>query len=1662
MRRVFCTLVSAWLALGVCVALAVPTARGLTVERAGSTKREAAAKLSPPAPQEKGRERARPARWERIQPVVRAALHRSAPGSLSPLDVPDLVAPFSECPPVGADSGCALLIDVTPSNIYLYSDPNQPPFDHVEDTLVGVANESYQTLGGLALTSSTNLFGFDGDGLCMYVACNYPHPTGYEGPNTSFSDISSDESSGVVNFPAGLGPNGQTTYFSLEEALSESNVTLGTGEGPVTAFEQGQTPNMRENETACNTASPVNCATGNFWHTFVDLTVPGRGPALSLARTYSAAASAVDGPFGFGWTDSYAMSLSVDGSGNVTVHQEDGSTITFKPSGSGFVAPSRVQASLVKHPDGSYSLTDFHGGMVHNFSAAGLLQNETDRNGYTTTLSYSGSQLASVTDPAGRSLTFTYNAAGRVSQVADSAGRTVVYGYAADGNLTDATDAASGHCQFGYDEAHLMTSMTDPNGGVMSNVYDSQHRVTQQIDPKNRTTTFAYVGDPSTTAGSTTTITDPRGLVTVEAYQEFALQLITTGSGTPQAATTSYSYDPFVLGIASRTDPNGHTTTYTYDRAGNLLSQTDALGRSISATWTTQNLPDSVTDPGGTTTTYGYESHGNLTQVSRPLTGSGSTQTTTFDYGDTTHPGDITSITDPDGNASDLIYNADGDLTSVTDAAGDKMSYGYDEIGRRTTMVTPRGNVAGGTPADYTWTYAYDALGRLRTATDPLGHVRVNDTYDGDGNLTDRTDADGNTTHNHFDADNELTSVTRADGISIGYSYNADGNQITYTDGAGHTTSYAFDDPAAPSLATSVTDPDNRTTTFNYDRASNLVRKQDAAGDCSASPATGCTSYSYDVADQVTGINYSDGSTPDVTFSYTADGQRATMNDGSGITNYIYDSLRRLTSTTTGVGNTVGYGYDLNGNTTSITYPNGHTVSRTYDAANRLTGVADWLGNTTTITPDRDGNTSSIAYGNGVTAAQTFNRADHLTGISDAKGGSTVASFAYTRDPNGQLTSITPTGVTQPNESYSYTQLNQLSSVNTSNYGYDAADNLTRLPNGVAQNFDAADQLTGTNQIALVGTTHQGQTTNFLSNPPLTLTLPAGKAAGDQVILSIARPTGGTVAVPGYTLIGSYTSANLGSNVNMQVYRHTVAAGDTTVTITFSNAGARTADLAVYRGVDPANPIDANSSAVSNSSTGTLLTAPSITTTRDADRLVVLDGESSTPTTWTPPGGMTTESATQQGNVSSLLADATQTVAGPSGAKTSTMSAVAHSATALIALKSAAVITYQYDSRGNRTTRTPGTGAATSYTYDQANRMISTTTGSAGSSYTYNGDGLRASHTEGGTTTQQTWDVVSRNPLLIADGVTSYVYDDNGNPVEQISGGGAALYYLHDAYGSTRLLTDNSGAVVATYTYDAYGNLANRTGTADTPLRWNGQYQDSAGLYYLRARYYDPSTGQFTTRDPLTALTGNPYSYAAGNPLNYADAAGLDTEGYCATFSLQLSVAAGTAQGCIVKTNDGRDVGFTVSAGGGFGLQLSLADAQSLEQFLSSQIKSIVTGASSSGQFTYQTSNAECIDALREWFGYNSGGFSVGVPIIGPQISGTKTSFYNTNHAINGTDLSVGVGFGGSPFGLSASQGQTYTLVFHASGTEARIISDAINALNVLTWVPREVASWFL
>jgi RHS repeat-associated protein len=797
-------------------------------------------------------------------------------------------------------------------------------------------------------------------------------------------------------------------------------------------------------------ADPIDVVTGNYAETFGDISIPGRGFPLKFARTYNSLAATVDGPLGYGWTHSYAASLSVS-SGVATVRQECGAEVQFNEV-SGVFTPSvpRTTATLVRNVDNSYTFVR-NGQETLLFDSTGRLTGLKDRNNETTTVTYPSSTSMVITDPASRTLTFTLSS-GRVTSVGDSSSpsRSVSFTYDGNGDLTEVVDAGGGHTTFTYDSSHRMLTKRRPKfhgdttttpTPVVTNHYDSSGRVDWQSDELGRTTSFDY-----TSVASSTKVTDPRGNAILYTYRDGVVVSETHGYGASGASTWSFGYDPSTMGVTSVTDPLGNVTYRSYDEWGNLLSEFDPLGRRTVHTYDADNDLLTTTDPSGATTTRTYNTAGNLTSVARPLVGTSSTQTTTYTYGDTNHPGDLTSVSDPLSKTSTFDYDTYGNLVSEIDPLGNETTHGYDSAGRRTSTVAPKGNVTGGNPSAYTTTRTFNAFGDVLTVTDPLSRVTTQ-TYDANRNLLTVTDAENHTTTYSYDAANQRISTTRPDTSVLETGYDAAGNVTAQEDGANQVTTYGYD---AQNRLISQSDPLSRATTFGYDLAGRMTTITD--------PASQVTTRAYDTAGQLTGITYSDGTTPNVTFTYDTLGRRAAMADGTGTSSYSYDSLGRLTSHTNGANQTVGYGWDLRGQLTTLTYPGNLAVTRGYDDAGRWTSTTDWNSNTTTFDYDANSNLTGQTLPNSTSATRTFDAADQLTGISHDRGSTNLATFDYTRDDIGQLATVTSTGVGS-NDTYTYTPINQLGSDTSGAYDYDAADNLTVLANGQHQGFDVANQL---------------------------------------------------------------------------------------------------------------------------------------------------------------------------------------------------------------------------------------------------------------------------------------------------------------------------------------------------------------------------------------------------------------------------------------------------------------------------------------------------------------------------------------------------------------------------------------------------------------------------
>jgi RHS repeat-associated protein len=483
---------------------------------------------------------------------------------------------------------------------------------------------------------------------------------------------------------------------------------------------------------------------------------------------------------------------------------------------------------------------------------------------------------------------------------------------------------------------------------------------------------------------------------------------------------------------------------------------------------------------------------------------------------------------------------------------------------------------------------------------------------------------------------------------------------------------------------------------------------------------------------------------------------------------------------------------------------------------------------------------------------------------------SNVTSFTYDgtgnrltqQDPGGNCSATPKTGCTTT----TYDTANQLKTVaysdgvtpNVTNLTYDADGQRTGMTDGTGTSawvWDSFHRLTGYSN----GNGAQVQYGYNLRNLPTTITYPGS--------LNVTR---------GYDDVGRFTSVQdwlsntttFGYDPNSNLTTETLPSGAGIVdTFTFDAAdrltgisdvkGSSTTLFSATYTRDNANQLSSDSSAPS--ATGSYKYTPL--------NQVCYAGSSGSSACGSPPSGSTAYAYDAADNL--IQTGTTQQVFNNGDQLCWTAPTVGACAS-----PPTGATTYTYEAHGNRTVVTPPAGGATNLSYDQANRLTAVGTSST---YAYNGDGLRMSKTISGTTSQFLWDVAGSLPVLIRDSSTLYIHGPGGQPVEQINGS-TVIWLHHDQLGSTRLITDANGVSQATYTFDAYGTIVLSTGAISNPMRFAGEYRDpESGFYYLRARYYDPSTSQLISRDPAVQGTGEPYGYVDDNPLNATDPTGLLT-----------------------------------------------------------------------------------------------------------------------------------------------------------------------------------------
>jgi len=199
-------------------------------------------------------------------------------------------------------------------------------------------------------------------------------------------------------------------------------------------------------------------------------------------------------------------------------------------------------------------------------------------------------------------------------------------------------------------------------------------------------------------------------------------------------------------------------------------------------------------------------------------------------------------------------------------------------------------------------------------------------------------------------------------------------------------------------------------------------------------------------------------------------------------------------------------------------------------------------------------------------------------------------------------------------------------------------------------------------------------------------------------------------------------------------------------------------------------------------------------------------------------------------------------------------------------------VTYTWDDNGNLLN-----DGVNAFVYDHANRLGSVVGSATTTNYAYNGLGDRLQQTVDSVTENYTLDLNNWLTQVLADGTNTYLYG-TGRIAQYDAGEGE--YFLGDAIGSVRQLTDDAGTVILAKSYQPFGSVYNSAGTANISYGFTGEWTDLNSMVYLRSRFYNPIIGRFLTKDSWQGdyyqpLTLNLWNYVGSNPINFVDPSGM-------------------------------------------------------------------------------------------------------------------------------------------------------------------------------------------
>ncbi len=414
------------------------------------------------------------------------------------------------------------------------------------------------------------------------------------------------------------------------------------------------------------TKDPINIATGEAYFSSTDFSLNARGPNLALFRKYRSY-SKFNGMFGYGWRTDFDINLSVDGSGNVTIFDGEGTGIYFMKNSLSLqqeYTPSPGNYStLTKNADNTFTLINKNGN-ISKYGITGRLTSVTDRNGNVLTFVYNPAQAGGtyIQDASGRKIVFSFDSNGHIILAKSPAGKTFQYGYDVNGNLVSIIDPTGAVSNYDYDNNHKIVQFTNANGHKSYFQYDAQGRAIMNWQNNNvNKVTLDYQ------ANNTTVTTDSLGNKNTYVFNDYGLL---TDHTDPLGAVTKQTWD-FLMNKTSTTDARNNVTSFAYDGLGNLVQITDPLNNQTRMTYASDfNLIDSKIDALGKTTKFAYDSKGNPITVTDAL---GNNHSFAYDQ-----YGNVMTATDSLGHNATFTYNDFGHVLQKTDALGNPTKFTYE------------------------------------------------------------------------------------------------------------------------------------------------------------------------------------------------------------------------------------------------------------------------------------------------------------------------------------------------------------------------------------------------------------------------------------------------------------------------------------------------------------------------------------------------------------------------------------------------------------------------------------------------------------------------------------------------------------------------------------------------------------------------------------------------------------------------------------------------------------------------------------------------------------------------------------------------------------------------------------------------------------------------